>query len=30
VHVPDRPGFGIVLDEERISRHTVSTHTARG
>jgi len=30
VHVPDRPGFGIVLDDERISRHTVSTHTARG
>ncbi len=29
VHVPDRPGFGIVLDEERIRRHTVSTHTSR-
>jgi D-galactarolactone cycloisomerase len=27
VQVPDRPGFGIVLDEERIARHTVSTHT---
>ncbi|HEY1420751.1 MAG TPA: mandelate racemase/muconate lactonizing enzyme family protein [Candidatus Dormibacteraeota bacterium] len=32
VHVPDRPGFGFVLDEERIARHTVSTHSypARG
>jgi L-alanine-DL-glutamate epimerase-like enolase superfamily enzyme len=28
VRVPDRPGFGLVLDEERIARHTVSTHTA--
>jgi D-galactarolactone cycloisomerase len=27
VPVPDRPGFGIVLDEERIARYTVSTHT---
>ncbi len=27
VRVPDRPGFGLVLDEERIARHTVSTHT---
>jgi len=26
VRVPDRPGFGVVLDEERIARHTVSTH----
>ena len=27
VRVPDRPGFGVVLDEERIARYTVSTHT---
>ncbi len=27
VRVPDRPGFGLVLDEERIARYTVSTHT---
>ncbi len=27
VRVPDRPGFGLVLDEERITRHTLSTHT---
>jgi len=27
VRVPDRPGFGLVLDEERIAHHTVSTHT---
>ena len=27
VRVPDRPGFGVVLDEERIARHTVATHT---
>ncbi|HEX3508905.1 MAG TPA: mandelate racemase/muconate lactonizing enzyme family protein [Candidatus Dormibacteraeota bacterium] len=27
VHVPDRAGFGLVLDEERIARFTVSTHT---
>jgi len=27
VHVPDRPGFGVVLDQERIARYTVSTHT---
>ena len=26
VRVPQRPGFGIVLDEERIARHTTSTH----
>jgi len=26
VPVPDRPGFGIVLDEERVARYTVSTH----
>jgi D-galactarolactone cycloisomerase len=24
VHVPDRPGFGFVLDEERIEHHTVA------
>jgi D-galactarolactone cycloisomerase len=23
VHVPERPGFGFVLDEDRIARHTV-------
>ncbi len=28
VRVPDRPGFGLVLDEERIARYTVSTHTS--
>ena len=28
VHVPNRPGFGLVLDEERIARYTVSTHTS--
>lgn len=28
VRVPDRPGFGLVLDEERIRRYTVSTHAA--
>ncbi|MGZ6300102.1 MAG: mandelate racemase/muconate lactonizing enzyme family protein [Candidatus Limnocylindria bacterium] len=27
VRVPDRPGFGLVLDEERIARYTVSTHS---
>ena len=27
VRVPERPGFGIVLDEERIAHYTVSTHT---
>jgi L-alanine-DL-glutamate epimerase-like enolase superfamily enzyme len=27
VRVPDRPGFGLVLDEERVARYTVSTHT---
>ncbi|TMB45050.1 MAG: mandelate racemase/muconate lactonizing enzyme family protein [Chloroflexi bacterium] len=27
VRVPDRPGFGLVLDEERIARHTVSAHS---
>ena len=27
IRVPDRPGFGLVLDEERIARYTVSTHT---
>lgn len=27
VHVPERPGFGLVLDEERIARYTASTHT---
>lgn len=27
VRVPERPGFGLVLDEERIARYTVSTHT---
>ncbi len=27
VRVPDRPGFGLVLDEERIAHYTVSTHT---
>jgi L-alanine-DL-glutamate epimerase-like enolase superfamily enzyme len=26
VRVPDRPGFGVVLDDERIARYTVSTH----
>jgi len=26
VRVPQRPGFGIVLDEERIAHHTTSTH----
>jgi D-galactarolactone cycloisomerase len=26
VRVPDRPGFGFVLDEERIGRYTVSRH----
>jgi len=26
VRIPDRPGFGLVLDEERIAHHTVSTH----
>jgi len=25
LHVPDRPGFGFVPDEERIARHTVYT-----
>ena len=25
VRVPDRPGFGFVLDEERIARYTVAT-----
>jgi len=25
VHVPERPGFGFVLDEERITRHTLHT-----
>ena len=29
VRVPDRPGFGLVLDEERIRHHTVSTHVMR-
>jgi len=29
VRVPDRPGFGLVLYEERIRRYTVSTHSAR-
>ena len=24
VMVPDRPGFGFVLNEERIARHTVA------
>jgi len=28
VCVPDRPGFGLVLDEERIARYTVSTHVS--
>ena len=28
VRVPDRPGFGLVLDEERIARYTVSTHVS--
>jgi L-alanine-DL-glutamate epimerase-like enolase superfamily enzyme len=28
VRVPNRPGFGLVLDEERIARYTVSTHTS--
>ena len=27
VRVPGRPGFGLVLDEERIARYTTSTHT---
>jgi L-alanine-DL-glutamate epimerase-like enolase superfamily enzyme len=26
VRIPDRPGFGLVLDEERIAHYTVSTH----
>jgi L-alanine-DL-glutamate epimerase-like enolase superfamily enzyme len=25
VHVPERPGFGFVLDEERVAHHTVHT-----
>ncbi|HZL64736.1 MAG TPA: mandelate racemase/muconate lactonizing enzyme family protein [Thermoleophilia bacterium] len=25
VHVPERPGFGFVLDEERVTRHTLHT-----
>ena len=25
VKVPDRPGFGFALDEERIARHTMVT-----
>lgn len=29
VRVPDRPGFGLVLDEDRIRRYTVSTHSVR-
>jgi L-alanine-DL-glutamate epimerase-like enolase superfamily enzyme len=28
VHVPARPGFGFVLDEERVARHTVHTIVA--
>jgi D-galactarolactone cycloisomerase len=27
VCIPDRPGFGLVLDGERIARYTTSTHT---
>jgi L-alanine-DL-glutamate epimerase-like enolase superfamily enzyme len=30
VRVPDRPGFGVELDEERLARHTVSTHMSGG
>jgi len=26
VRVPDRPGFGFILDEERIARYTVATY----
>jgi L-alanine-DL-glutamate epimerase-like enolase superfamily enzyme len=26
VHVPDRPGFGFVLDEDRIAHHTVASY----
>jgi L-alanine-DL-glutamate epimerase-like enolase superfamily enzyme len=26
VRVPDRPGFGFVLDEERVARYTVATY----
>jgi L-alanine-DL-glutamate epimerase-like enolase superfamily enzyme len=26
VRVPDRPGFGFILDDERISRYTVATY----
>lgn len=25
VHVPERPGFGFVLDAERVKRHTSHT-----
>jgi D-galactarolactone cycloisomerase len=28
VRVPDRPGFGFVLDEDRIQRHTVATYVS--
>jgi L-alanine-DL-glutamate epimerase-like enolase superfamily enzyme len=28
VRVPDRPGFGFVLDEDRIKRHTVATYVS--
>ena len=26
VRVPDRPGFGFILDEDRIARYTVATY----
>jgi hypothetical protein len=26
VRVPERPGFGFVLDEERIAHYTVAVH----
>ena len=29
VRVPDLPGFGLVLDVERIARYTISTHVVR-
>jgi L-alanine-DL-glutamate epimerase-like enolase superfamily enzyme len=25
VQVPDRPGFGFLLDEDRVRHHTVAT-----
>jgi L-alanine-DL-glutamate epimerase-like enolase superfamily enzyme len=28
LRVPDRPGFGFVLDEDRIQHHTVATYVS--